>query len=487
MSHHKDWEVIIGLEIHSELNTKSKLFSVAPNRFGDEPNTNVTEVCTGQPGALPVLNKEAVRKAVQFGCAVNADVQKFSKFDRKSYFYPDSPRNFQITQFDQPIIIGGEITTDVEGEEMTFEIDRVHLEDDAGMLKHFPKYAGVDYNRAGVPLIEIVSKPCIHSAEQAMAYAMAVKAIIQYIDASDCNMEEGSLRFDVNVSVRKKGERGFRNKIEIKNMNSFTFMGQAIEAEVKRQIKLYRSNPDKDPGEVIQQATYRWDPDKKQTILMRRKEEADDYRYFPEPDLVPIILTDDYIEGIRSKLPELPYEKEKRYIEHLKLPQESAYILASDKHLADYFEKALELCNHPRNLCNWIIVEFAGRFKDSEKAIYETEITPDHIAHLVEMILNGTINGKIAKAVADDMVASPGKDPKEIVAENPDYQPMEDQGEVETFVDQVLSENPKSIEDLKNGKQKALGFLVGQVMKLSRGKAPPPLVNQLIMQKLGIK
>jgi aspartyl-tRNA(Asn)/glutamyl-tRNA(Gln) amidotransferase subunit B len=484
MSHHKDWEVIIGLEIHSELNTKSKLFSVAPNRFGDEPNTNITEVCTGQPGALPVLNKEAVRKAVQFGCAIDADVQNFSKFDRKSYFYPDSPRNFQITQLDQPIVVGGTIVADVGGEEMSFEVDRVHLEDDAGMLKHFPKYAGVDYNRAGVPLIEIVSKPCMHSPEEAIAFATAVKAILQYIDVSDCNMEEGSLRFDANVSVRKKGEQGLRNKIEIKNMNSFTFMGMAVEAEIKRQIKLYRANPDKDPGEVIRQATFRWDPDKKQTVLMRSKEEADDYRYFPEPDLVPIILTDAFIEEIRSKLPELPLQRERRFVNDLKLSQDSAFVLTSDKPLADYFEKALEVCNHPRNLCNWIIVEFAGRIKESGQAIYETDIQPNHVATLVDMILKGTINGKIAKSVADEMVTSSGKDPKDIVAGNPDYQPMEDQGEVEAFVDQVINDNPQSVEDFKSGKQKALGFLVGQVMKLSRGKAPPQLVNQLIKEKL---
>ncbi|MCB1149295.1 MAG: Asp-tRNA(Asn)/Glu-tRNA(Gln) amidotransferase subunit GatB, partial [Chlamydiia bacterium] len=245
------WETVIGLEIHAELNTKSKLFSVAPNRFGDEPNTNITEVCTGQPGALPVLNKEAVLKAVQFGCAINADVQHFSKFDRKSYFYPDSPRNFQITQFDEPIVLGGEVVAEVDGKEQTFRVNRVHLEDDAGMLKHFSGFAGVDYNRAGVPLIEIVSEPCIHSGKEAAAYAMAVRAILQYIDASDCNMEEGSLRFDVNISVRPEGEKGFRNKSEIKNLNSFTFMQMAIEAEVERQIAEYEANPDVDPAEVI--------------------------------------------------------------------------------------------------------------------------------------------------------------------------------------------------------------------------------------------
>lgn len=484
MSRKDNWEVIIGLEIHCELNTKSKLFSVAPNRFGDEPNTNITEVCTGQPGALPVLNKEVVKKAVQFGCAIGADVQKFSKFDRKSYFYPDSPRNFQITQFDEPIVLGGVVTAEVNGKERDFAIDRVHIEDDAGMLKHFSKFAGVDYNRAGVPLIEIVSEPCIHSPDEAMSYAMAVKAILQYLDASDCNMQEGSLRFDANISVRKKGETNLRNKIEIKNMNSFTFMGMAIEAEVKRQIKLYESQPEKDPSEVITQATYRWDPDKKETVLMRRKEQADDYRYFPEPDLVPIILTDQYIEEIRASLPELPLERERRYMNELNLSAHNAFVLTSDKPLADYFEEALKICPRPRNVCNWIIVEFAGRLKESGKALYETEITPQHIGSLVAMILDGTINGKIAKSVADDMIASPGKDPEKIVKENPDYQPMDDTSAVEAFVDQVLADNKQSVEDFKNGKDRAFGFLVGQVMKLSKGKAPPKLVNNLIKEKI---
>src|SRR3984885_8731608 len=287
MSQHSDWETVIGLEIHAELNTKSKLFSQAPNHFGDDPNTNITEVCTGQPGALPVLNREAVRKAVQFGCAIQAEVAKFSKFDRKSYFYPDSPRNFQITQYEQPIVIGGTVIAEVNGEEKSFAVNRVHLEDDAGMLKHFSTFAGVDYNRAGVPLIEIVSEPCIHSSREAVSYAMAVKAILQYIDASDCNMEEGSLRIDANISVRPLGETTLRNKIEIKNMNSFSNMEMALEVEIKRQIREYTLNADKSHKEVIKQATYRWDPDKKETVLMRRKEYAEDYRYFPEPDLVP--------------------------------------------------------------------------------------------------------------------------------------------------------------------------------------------------------
>lgn len=484
MAYRNEWETVIGLEIHSELNTQSKLFSEAPNRFGDEPNTNITEVCTGMPGALPVLNKEAVKKAVQLGCALQAKVAKFSKFDRKSYFYPDSPRNFQITQFDQPIILGGHVVAEVEGEEKIFEIDRVHLEDDAGMLKHFSGFAGVDYNRAGVPLVEIVSKPCIHSPKEAVAYAMAVKAILQYIDASDCNMEEGSLRFDANISVRIKGEQGFRNKTEIKNMNSFSNMQIALESEIKRQIKLYEDHPDVDPNELMSQATYRFDPDRKETVLMRRKEHADDYRYFPEPDLVPIVLTDAYIEEIRSTLPELPLQRERRYIRELELPPEAAFVLTSDKPLADYFEQALNICNRPKQLCNWLIVEFAGRFRDTGTNLTTSGIPAEHVGKLVQLIDSGKITGRIAKSVADDMVASPGKDPEAIIAENPDYQPMDDIGALEVIVDKVLIDHSQSVQDFKNGKDKAFSFLIGQIMKATRGKASPEVVNQMLKEKI---
>src|SRR3990170_4113779 len=376
----KEWEPIIGLEIHAELNTKSKLFSVAPNRFGDEPNTNINEVCTGQPGALPVLNQEAVRKAVQFGCAIQAKVALFSKFDRKSYFYPDSPRNFQITQFDQPIVIGGSVIAEVGDQTKHFAIHHAHLEDDAGMLKHFSTFAGVDYNRAGVPLIEIVSEPCMHSPREASAYAMAVKAIMEYLDASDCNMEEGSLRMDTNISVRRKGEKTFRNKIEIKNLNSFNYMEMAIESEIRRQVQLYCQKPHENPAKVISTGTYRFDPDKKETILMRQKEEAADYRYFPEPDLPPVILTPAYIEHVRTHLPELPHQRYKRYISELQLSEYSTSILINEKALSDYFESALKLCSNAKSLCNWITVEFTGRLKESGKTIYSSEITAKHVA-----------------------------------------------------------------------------------------------------------
>lgn len=484
MTQHPEWEAVIGLEIHAELNTKSKLFSVAPNRFGDEPNTNITEVCTGQPGALPVLNEEAVKKAVMFGCAINAEVAKFSKFDRKSYFYPDSPRNFQITQFDQPIIIGGTVIAEVDGKEKPFAVHHVHLEDDAGMLKHFNNFAGVDYNRAGVPLIEIVSEPCIHSAKEAVAYALTIKAILQYIDASDCNMEEGSLRVDVNVSVRLKGEQALRNKIEIKNMNSFSNMEMAIDEEIRRQVREYLNHPNKPYNEIIHQCTYRWNPETKRTELMRRKEGAADYRYFPEPDLVPIVLTDAYIEEIRRNLPELPLQRERRYVKEFGLSTHSAFVLTSDKALADYFEQALKRCSNARNLCNWLIVEFSGRLKDTGKSIIDFGIPPEHVAKLVQMIEDGTITGRIAKSVADDMISNPAKDPEQIVKENPDYQPVNDHGEIETLVDQVLSENGQSVEDFRSGRDKAFAFLVGQVMKMTKGKASPTIVNELLKKKI---
>jgi aspartyl-tRNA(Asn)/glutamyl-tRNA(Gln) amidotransferase subunit B len=481
---YSDWEAVIGLEVHVELNTKAKLFSPAANHFGDEPNTNISDVCTGQPGTLPVLNQEAVRKAVLLGCALKAHIAKYSRFDRKSYFYPDSPRNFQITQFEMPLIIGGSVIADVDGSPKTFGINRAHLEDDAGMLKHFNKFAGVDYNRAGVPLIEIVSQPCMFSSKEAIAYAMAIKAILQYIDASDCNMEEGSLRMDANISVRPKGSKELRNKIEIKNINSFAFMGMAIDAEFKRQVKEYVSQPTVDPRLVISQATYRWDADKKETVLMRRKETADDYRYFIEPDLPPLVLEEEYIDAIRRLLPELPYEREKRYIASYGLSSDAAQMLVNEKALADFFEEGLKVCSNAKSLCNWLVVEFAGRFKDSGQVLWKSGISAHHIGKLVGLIDNGVITGKIAKKVADQMVQCPEKDPEEIVQENPDFQPMGDAKELEAIVDNILNENAQSIQDYKNGKERAFAFLVGQVMKATQGKASPPIVNQLLKEKI---
>lgn len=487
-AHHKhlgDWEPIIGLEIHTELNTKSKLFSSDKNCFGDEPNANISEISVALPGTLPVLNKEVVRKAVQFGLAIGAKINLTSQFDRKSYFYPDCPRNFQITQYEFPIITGGSIVAMVDGIEREFQITRAHIEDDAGMLKHFTSFAGVDFNRAGVPLIEIVSEPCFRSAKEAASYAMAIKAVLEYLDASDCNMEEGSLRFDVNVSVRKRSEPRFRNKIEIKNMNSFSNLELAINHEIYRQIKLYEAHPDKDPNEVIEQCTYRWDPDAGQTVLMRKKERADDYRYFPEPDLLPLVLTQEYIDQIRKTLPELPLQKEKRYVQTLNLAPHVAFFLTSDKKMADYFEACLATCSNAKTLANWLMVEFTGRIKESGLSLSQTKIKPEHIAELVNLIEEGKIHGKIAKCVADDMVATPGTSPSAIIEKNPDYKPLDDKAAIESLVDSVLAENQESVDSFLAGRDRAFAFLVGQVMKATKGTASPQLVNELLNQKIG--
>jgi aspartyl-tRNA(Asn)/glutamyl-tRNA(Gln) amidotransferase subunit B len=475
---YENWEVVIGLEIHVQLSTKTKMFGTEPYHFGSEPNMDIGVVCTGQPGSLPVVNKEAVKKAVQFGCAVKSNVALVSRFDRKSYFYPDNPKNYQITQFDHPIIQGGMIVTEVNGETKHFNINRAHLEEDSGMLKHFTNFSGVDFNRAGVPLLEIVSEPCIHSPKEAAAYGMAVKAIMEYLDASDCNMDEGSLRMDANISVRPKGEQTLRTKVEIKNMNSFSHMEEALESEIRRQVKFYTANPHSE----IERGTYRFDPETGTVILMRLKEAAEDYRYFPEPDLPPIELTPSYIESIRSALPELPRDRYYRYLNDLKIPEQPATLLVHDKKLSDYFEEALRECSNGKSLANWLTIEFPGRLKELGKSIFE--IPSGHMAELVRLIDSGTINGKIAKSVADEMVEKPHLSPAAIVESNPDFKPLSDTLEIEALIDKVLLDNPTAAIDYKAGKNKAFAFLIGQVMKLSRGKASPDLVNSMLLKKL---
>lgn len=474
------YEITIGLEIHARLSTNTKMFGPEKNFFGDEPNTNIGLVDTGQPGSLPVINREAVKKAVAFGLAVDATVNLSSSFDRKSYFYPDCPLNYQITQFNNPIITGGVIKTSVDGKPITFSIEHAHLENDAGMLKHFDAFSGVDYNRSGAPLIEIVSDPCMHSPNQAVAYAKAVKAILEYVNASDCNMQMGSMRMDVNCSVRKKGEKELRQKTEIKNMNSFFNMKMAIEAEVLRQIEFYEQNP----NEKIQSGTYRFDLEKKRTILMRRKESADDYRYFPEPDLPNMILTQDFVDQIKKNLPELPEQRFERYISTHKLTPYSAAILIEEKTLSDAFEAGLRHCKNPTALCNWITVEFAARLKEKEMSLQSSGLKMEHIAQLVNMIDEKTITGKIAKLVADDMIESIETSPQDIVKNNPDYQPLKDTNFIEALVDQALQEHEQSVIDYKAGKDRAFQFLVGQVMKLCRAKAPPDVVKAMLEEKI---
>jgi aspartyl-tRNA(Asn)/glutamyl-tRNA(Gln) amidotransferase subunit B len=368
----------------------------------------------------------------------------------------------------------------VNGEEKQFEITKVQLEDDAGMLKHFSTFAGVDFNRAGVPLIEIVSEPCMRSAKEAGAYAMAIRAILDYLDVSDCNMEEGSLRFDVNVSVRKVGELGLRNRIEIKNMNSFSNLELAIEHEIDRQIALYEASPDKDPGAVIEQCTYRWDPDLGATVLMRTKEDAEDYRYFPEPDLLPLVLSKEEIEEERGRLPELPLEKERRFAREFELSAQQSYFLTSDKKIANFFEEALQTCRQPKMIANWIAVEFTGRLKEQGKTIWESGLRAVDVGELVQMIQDGAITGKTAKSVADEMVSMPGVSPKSIVEKNPAYRPFGDIQRLQEIVTEVVEANPQSVQDFLAGRDRAFAFLVGQVMKKTQGSAHPEQVNSLL-------
>lgn len=478
------WQPVIGLEIHVQLNTKTKLFASSANRFGDEPNTNISTVCTGQPGTLPKLNKEAVDKAIKLGLALGSEISEMSIFDRKSYFYPDSPRNYQITQFHTPIIVGGAIEAEVNGIKQSFSIKSAHLEDDAGMLKHFTNFAGVDYNRAGSALIEIVSEPCMHCAEDAVAYATALRELMLHLDITDGNMEEGSLRMDVNISVRPMGTQELRNRIEIKNINSFSFMQMAIESEVKRQIAAYTSMPHSSWDEIIPRSTYRFDTEKKETVLMRTKEAAEDYRYFPEPDLPPLHVSAHHIERIRAMMPELPSFKRRRFLDEFGLSHQVVEALLADPKLCQFFDEALFLCPHPKSLITWILVEFQGRLKEINKTLLSHGISAKHVADLVLMIESKEITGKIAKTVADRMVEHPHKSPKSIVDEDDNLKPMSDEGSIEALVTQVLDANPQSIIDFKNGKDKAFAFLVGQVMKLTKGKASPDLVNKLIKDKI---
>jgi aspartyl-tRNA(Asn)/glutamyl-tRNA(Gln) amidotransferase subunit B len=484
MTVHQDWESIIGLEIHVQLNTRTKLFSRAPNRFGDEPNTNIGLTDTGQPGTLPILNKAAVYKAVTLGCALNAEVSAFSAFDRKSYFYPDSPRNFQITQFFHPIIKRGSITALVGNTPKKFTITQAHLEDDAGMLKHFSNFAGVDYNRAGVPLIEIVSDPCIYSGQEASAFASALRSLLIYLDVSTCNMEEGAMRMDVNISVRKKGEKELRNKTEIKNLNSFMNMELAIEAEVNRQIAAYTQAPDHPHREVLPSTTMRFDVATKQTIIMRSKIEAEDYRYFPEPDLPPLCISQETIATIRASLPELPEQRYQRYLTALELSEYNARLLINDKSLSDYFEEGLKTCKNPKALCNWITVEFVGRLKEAGTDLLKIALPAEHIAFLVNQIEDKVLTGKIAKLVADEMVKIPSRHPREIIQSNPDFLPVTDQSQVESIVDEVIRKNPQSVADYRQGASKAFHYLIGQTMQASKGKASPEVVKKVLQDKL---
>ncbi|SHE73976.1 Asp-tRNA(Asn)/Glu-tRNA(Gln) amidotransferase subunit GatB [Caloramator proteoclasticus] len=471
-----EFEAIIGLEVHAELSTKTKIYCGCTTEFGGEQNTHCCPVCMGLPGALPVLNKEVVTYAMKAGLALNCEINKETYMARKNYFYPDCPKNYQITQDETPLCKNGYIEITTEEGTKKIGIQRIHIEEDAGKALHREDGTYVDFNRSGVPLIEIVSKPDMRTAQEAKMYLENLKAILQYTEVSDCKMEEGSLRCDANVSVRPKGSTEFGVKTEIKNMNSFKAVEKAIEYEIKRQIEAINR------GEKIVQETRRWDEAKGETVVMRSKEEAHDYRYFPEPDMVYLVVDDEWINNVKSTLPELPDKKRARYISEYGLPEYDASILTSSKALAAFFEDTVKEGASPKDASNWIMGEVLRTLNDREMSIEDIKVQPKHLSKLIELINNGTITGTIAKKVFKDMFET-GDDPEKIVNEKGMVQ-ISDENAIRDIVNKVLDENPQSVEDFKNGKTKAMGFVVGQVMKASKGKANPQLVNKLVEEEL---
>lgn len=470
------FETVIGLEIHVELKTKSKIFSSSPNAFGSEPNANVNPKDLGYPGTLPVLNEEAVNYGMKASMALNCDIASETVFDRKHYFYPDNPAAYQISQDEQPIGEHGWIEIEVDGNKKKIGIERIHLEEDAGKLTHTADGSLVDYNRQGTPLIEIVSEPDIRSPEEAYAYLEKVKSIIQYTGVSDVRMEEGSLRCDANISLRPVGQKEFGTKTELKNLNSFAFVRAGLEYEVKRQTKILSE------GGEIQQETRRYDEKTKKTILMRVKGDADDYRLFPDPDLVPIYIDDEWKERIRKEIPELPDARKKRYVEELDLPEYDAGVITATKEMADFFEATVDFGADVKQASNWLMGDVSAYMNKHLKEVHELAITPDGLAKMIKLIENGTISSKIAKQVFAELVEN-GGDPEVFVKEKGLVQ-ISDEGKLREIVGNVLDENEQSIVDFKDGKGRALGFLVGQVMKATKGQANPQLVNKILKEEI---
>lgn len=476
------YEAVIGLEVHTELQTTTKIFCSCRTSFGADPNTNVCPVCLGLPGVLPVLNKKVLEYAVRAGLALNCEISRFSKFDRKNYYYPDLPKNFQTSQFDLPICEHGYLDVEVDGEKRRIRITRAHMEEDAGKLVHHgtsitdSDYSLVDYNRTGTPLLEIVSEPDMRSAKEAVAYMEKMRAILQYVGISDCRMEEGSLRCDANVSVRPVGQKELGTKTEIKNINSFKGVERAIEYEAMRQAELLE-----DGGKVVQE-TRTWDEKEGVTKSMRTKEEANDYRYFPEPDLVPFTVSDEYIENIRKSLPELPDARKERYMKEFGLSSEDAVFMTNDKATADYFEAAVAAGADPKAAVNWLMGEFASQLSTDGIEIDKAPVSAENLAALLKLISKGTISGKIAKKVFATMWKE-GGNPDDIVKAQGLVQ-ISDTAELSKLVDEVVGNNPKAVEDFKAGKKKAVGALVGQIMKVTKGKANPRVINELLNKKL---
>ena len=474
----EDYEVIIGLEVHSELSTKTKIFCSCPTEFGALPNTQTCPICMAMPGTLPVLNEKVVEYAVKAGLATNCEISRNSKNDRKNYFYPDLPKSYQISQFDKPLCEHGYVEIEVNGEKKKIRLTRIHIEEDAGKLNHDEFGGGslVDLNRAGVPLIEIVSEPDLRSAEEVEQYLRKLKSILEYIEVSYCKMQEGSLRADVNVSVRKKGDTKLGTRTEMKNMNSFRSIVRAIEYEVDRQINVLEE------GGKIEQETLRWDDVSGKTFSMRDKEDAQDYRYFPDPDLVAIKLSEEYIQNIKDSLPELPESRKERYLRDYGLSEKDANLITASKYLSDLFENATKVCNNPKAVNNWIISDISRILNETEMEPIEIPFDSNQLGKLVLLIDKGTISSSIGKKVLTELFENP-RDPEEIIKEKGWIQ-ISDEGAIKEVVLKVLEANPQSIADYKGGKDKALGFLVGQAMKETKGKANPQMLNKMFLEEL---
>ena len=472
------WETIIGLETHVQLSTKTKLFSRASTSFGASPNTNVNLVDCGLPGVLPSVNKEAFYKAIRFGMAINAHINQTSIFDRKNYFYADLPKGYQITQMDLPILLGGSIEILSEESVKNINITRAHLEEDAGKSIHdeYDGFSAIDLNRAGTPLLEIVSEPEISSAKEAVAYMKRIHQLVTYLDVSDGNMAQGSLRCDANVSIRKIGDKELGIRTEIKNINSFKFIEKAINFEIKRQIKILES------GEKVTQETRLYDSSKDETRSMRSKEFANDYRYFPEPDLLPVVISNEEMQKIKDEFPELPNEKEIRYQKQFELSAYDAQIIASSKTMADFFESTAKKTKNYSLLSNWLIGEVSAYLNKEILEINESKLNVDNMAMLINRIDDQTISGKIGKTVFEEMCIN-GTSPDEII-ESQGLKQISDDGAIEEIIDTVIKDNPAQVEAYLGGKEKLFGFLVGQVMKLTQGKANPTAVNTILKEKL---
>ena len=475
----EDYEVVIGLEVHAELSTKTKIFCSCPTEFGAEPNTHVCPVCMAMPGALPVLNEKVVEYAVKAGLATNCTISRDSKNDRKNYFYPDLPKSYQISQFDKPLCEHGYVEIeDDEGNKKKIRILRIHIEEDAGKLNHNEFTGGslVDLNRAGVPLIEIVSEPDLRSTKEAEEYLKKLKSILEYIEVSDCKMQEGSFRADVNVSVRKRNATEFGTRTEMKNMNSFRSIIRGIEYETQRQIEVLEN------GGKVEQETLRWDDVSGKTFSMRDKEDAQDYRYFPEPDLVAIRLSEEYIENIKNNLPELPESRKQKYLSVYGLSEKDSRMLISSKYLSNMFEEAEKICKNGKAVANWLLSDVSRILNENEMEADSIPFTAEQLAKMIELIDKGIISSAIGKKVLEELFENP-KDPEEIIKEKGWLQ-ISDEGAIKEIVNKILEANPASVADFKAGKDRALGFLVGQAMKETKGKANPQMLNKMFLEEL---